>query len=342
MNTSFFYSLPKIELHNHLEGTITPQTFHVLAKKNDSESMYAQSIEECQKLYEFSSFQGFLYSFSKVNSFIKQSTDLDIIIQNTVIKSKEENYRYVEYFISLDTFMKKGMSLIELLDRLKSLRKHYSNYHFIIGGFIIDFVRNYGPTSASNLLDDLIPVIDDYRDVILGISIGGDEIHFPAPPFKELFSKARALGLKTTAHAGEANGPESIWDTILTLKTDRIGHGLRSYESLDLLKHFRVTQTHVEMCPTSNVKTGLISSLQHHPLQTYLNQGFNFSINTDDSGFFNTSLSSELESCVKLFGFTELDLQQCILNAARSSFYDSFLQKELTENLQIELDKILS
>ena len=148
MNTSFFYSLPKIELHNHLEGTITPQTFHVLAKKNDSESMYAQSIEECQKLYEFSSFQGFLYSFSKVNSFIKQSTDLDIIIQNTVIKSKEENYRYVEYFISLDTFMKKGMSLIELLDRLKSLRKHYSNYHFIIGGFIIDFVRNYGPTSA--------------------------------------------------------------------------------------------------------------------------------------------------------------------------------------------------
>lgn len=340
MQRSVFQSIPKVELHTHLEGTITPQTFHELAKKNESESIFANSFEECQKLYQFQDFEGFLNSFFKVTKAIREVSDLDIILKHTVETSKKEHYRYVEYFISIDTFLKKGMSLIEILDRLHSLQKQYSTKEYKIGGFIIDFVRNYGPDNATLLMEDLLQILDDYRDTILGISIGGDELHYPAPVFKPLFDKARSLGLKTTAHAGEAAGPESVWDTILNLKTDRIGHGLCVHESSDLIKHFRVTQTHLEICPTSNFKTGLITSLNVHPVQKYLVAGLNFSINTDDSGFFNTSLSSEFEICKELFSFEDSDFKQIILNAARGCFLDTLEQKELLYDLQFQLDKI--
>ena len=183
MDSTFFSSLPKIEIHNHLEGTITPRTLQKLAKKHVSESTLARSLQECQKLYEFTSFTGFLNTFSKVNSFIQEVSDLDNIIQNSFENLQRENYRYIEYFISIDTFLKKGMSLSEILDRLKAITKRYSTKNIRIGGFIIDFVRNYGPDNAIQILNDLKPILDDYRDILLGVSIGGDEINFPAPAF---------------------------------------------------------------------------------------------------------------------------------------------------------------
>ena len=339
MDNSFFRSLPKVEIHNHLEGTITPTTLHELAKKNRSESIYAQSLIECQKVFEFIDFPGFLNSFAKVNSFVKNTSDLDIILHNVLSNLKYENYRYAEFFISLDTFVKKDMGLVELLDRLQMLRKKYSSKDFVIGGFIIDFVRNYGPENANQLLDEITPILDSYRDTIIGISIGGDELNFPALSFGDLFHRARKLRLKTTAHAGEATGPESIWDTILNLKTDRIGHGLHIHESMDLIKHFRATQTPIEICPTSNVKTGLIDTLAKHPIQYYQTNGLNISINTDDAGFFNSSLSNELESCAKLFNFEMDDIKQFILNAAHSCFYDPFLKRELIEDLKYQFER---
>lgn len=340
---SFFQTFPKVEIHSHLEGSINPATLHVLAKKNVSESEYAQSLAKCENLFSFTDFPGFLHAFSKANTFILDPSDIETIIKNSVDLLKQENYLYIEYFISLDTFLKKNMSLIEILDQLRTSKKRFSTDKFTIGGFIIDFVRNYGPTSALTILNDLVPILDDYRDVILGISIGGDEFNFPASPFREVFEMARSvkMRLKTTAHAGESTNAESVWDTILNLKTDRIGHGLRSYESDDLIKHLRATQTPLEVCPTSNVRTGLISSVNEHPIREYFNKGVNVTINTDDPGFFNNSLSSELQQLHQVFDFTNEEINGIILNAAESCFLDEISKKELVETLKIQLDNFL-
>lgn len=340
MDTSIFRSLPKVELHHHLEGSITPETLHELAKKNVSESLYAQSLEECNKLYSFTNFDGFLNAFAQTNSYIQNVQDLDTIIGNSVSSLRNENYRYIEYFISIDTFMKKNMPLTEILDQLRLNLKKYSSKKFRIGGFIIDFVRNYGPESATHILDELLPIIDDYRDIILGISIGGDEVNYPAPVFKDVFERARNAELNTTAHAGEADHAQSIWDTIFNLKTDRIGHGLHIHESKELISHFKATQTPVEICPTSNLKTGLISELKNHPLPMYYTQGLNVTINTDDPGFFHNSLTTELEQCTSLFELDLFDIKQLILNAAKSCFYNIFDRNELIGELKIDLDKI--
>lgn len=342
MESSFFYSLPKVEIHNHLEGTITPTTLHQLAKKNSSESLLAESIEECEKLYEFNDFMGFLKAFAKINTFIRNSSDFDILFQNNIQSLAKENYRYVEYFLSIDTFVKKNIPLIEILDRVKTNIKKLSSNNLHIGGIIIDFVRNYGPNNALKILQELKPIIDDYQDILLGISIGGDEVHFPASAFSKVFEIARELSLKTTAHAGEAAGYQSVWDTIFDLKTDRIGHGLHVYESNDLIKHLRATQTPLEVCPTSNFRTGLITGLQNHPLKDYYVNGLNITLNTDDPGFFGNSLSKEFELCANLFQFDAFDIKQLLLNAAESCFYEEFSKKELIEDLKSELERIES
>lgn len=344
MDTSIYLSLPKVELHHHLEGSITPETLHALAKKNLSESPFAQSLETCQQLYSFTKFTGFLRAFNQANSFIQNAKDLDLIIERSVTSLQQENYRYIEYFISIDTFMKKGMSLIEILDRLRFNIKRYSTKKFRIGGFIIDFVRNYGPSNAIIIFNELLSILDDYRDVIIGISIdsgGENEINFPSTVFKDLFETARNAELNTTAHAGEIDHAQSIWDTIFNLKTDRIGHGLHIYESTDLIKHFKVTQTPIEICPTSNLKTGLVTNLKDHPLPMYYTQGLNITINTDDPGFFHTTLSKELEYCTSLFDLDLFEIKQLIMSAAKSCFYNTFDKNELIEELKIDLDKFL-
>ena len=337
---SFFQSLPKVEIHTHLEGSITPSTLQMLAQKNVPESSFAKSLDTCTDLYMFTNFAGFLKAFSITNSFIKESSDIDILVRNAVESFKHEHYMYVEFFISIDTFLKKGIPLLDLLEQLRASQKRYSNSDFIIGGFIIDFVRNYGPVSALAILEELTPILESYRDVILGVSIGGDEHNFPAPPFREVFENARRLRLKTTAHAGEdTDSPDSIWNTILNLKTDRIGHGLKTKDSLDLIKHFRATQTPLEICPTSNIKTGLISSFQEHPIRNFFNNGLFVTINTDDPGFFQNSLSSEFKQLHEVFNFSHEDLSTIVLNAAQSCFLEELSKKELIENLKIRLDK---
>lgn len=337
---SFFLPLPKVEIHSHLEGSITPITLYELAHKNNRESEFGQSLKACENLYKFTNFDGFLNSFSKANNFIKNSSDFDVILKNSVELLKKENYMYIEYFISMDTFIKKNIPLTALLDQLRECKKRYSNQDFMIGGFIIDFVRNYGPNNALAILYDLQPILDDYRDVILGISIGGDETNFPATPFREVFEKARSvkMRLKTTAHAGESTNAQSVWDTILNLRTDRIGHGLRSHESDDLIKHLRATQTPLEICPTSNLKTGLIKSLDQHPIRDYFDNGVYVTVNTDDPGFFNNSLSGELQLLQETFNFSNEELNAIILNAAKSCFLNELSKKELLEKLKIRLE----
>lgn len=332
-------SLPKVEIHNHLEGTISPETFFKLSKKHQLEG-FSDSLEKCNSNYNYTDFQGFLQAFAWVNSSIQEISDFRIIINDYLERIKNENYKYVEFFLSVDTFLKKGFSLPAILDKVKEEFKRFSTNKFIVGGIIIDFVRSYGPKNAEHVFSELKPILDDYKDFVLGVSIGGDEKNYPAPLFKSLFDEAKLLGLHTTAHAGEVMDAKSIWDTIMTLKTDRIGHGINSINSNDLLRHLKATQTPLEICPTSNIKTGSVSPpMKNHPIRRLYDAGVNVTINTDDSGFFSTSLSNELHICQQKFGFTIDEIKQMTIQACKASFLPQMDKLELVSNTAIELDR---
>lgn len=326
---SWIQNTPKVELHCHLEGTVTPAILRQLVKSHEPENDLASSIEACEKLYSFNDFKGFLKSFSIMYQYIRTPADLELIVSNLDLS----DHLYIELLYSPDPLITRGYSFPEILEVLK--QKLIAKKQPKDVGIILDFVRNNGQDKILQLLEQLGDCLADYQPLVRGISIGGDEVRYPAKLFKKVFNKARDLGLHTSAHAGEAVGPESIWEAIFTLKTERIGHGLTAFKSPELIRHFRASQTHIEVSPMSNVCTGLIADIQSHPIGHYFTQGMNVSINTDDPGFFGTTLSEEYIVVSQAFNFTRHDIEQLLYNAAQASFQEYFDRLALSDRLRM-------
>ena len=162
-------------------------------------------------------------------------------------------------------------------------------------------MRDRGVEHAGNLLERM----GEVRKLgVIGIGIGGFEPGFPPELFATTFERARALGFRTTAHAGEAAGAASVWGAVRALRVDRVGHATRAAEDPELVKHLAATRIPLELCPLSNVRTGVITSVEAHPLRQYFDAGIPVSLNTDDPLFFGNSLAMELESAQRAHRFT--------------------------------------
>jgi adenosine deaminase len=148
----------------------------------------------------------------------------------------------------------------------------------------VDVVRDQGPLGAGRTLEEVSEVAGEAG--IIGIGIGGSEQLFPPEPFAPVYARARALGLRTTAHAGEVAGPESAWGAIRALRVDRVDHGLRAVEDPALVEYLVAHRLSVTSCPGSNVATGAVASLEAHPIRRLLDAGTVVSIGTDDPAMF--------------------------------------------------------
>jgi adenosine deaminase len=155
---------------------------------------------------------------------------------------------------------------------------------------------------------------------IVGIGIGGSEHDFPPEPYREVYQEARKLGLRTTAHAGEAAGPESIWGALRALEVDRIGHGTRAVEDPALVDHLREKRIPIEMCPISNLRTGVVSEVARHPLRAFFDRGLLVSVNTDDPRMFGTSLEAEYLALAEHQGFRLDEIRRLVENAIDSTW----------------------
>jgi aminodeoxyfutalosine deaminase len=163
-----------------------------------------------------------------------------------------------------------------------------------------------------------------YRDrKVIAIGIGGDEVKGPPELFREQYAYAADHGLRLTVHAGENAGPESIWGA-LNLGAERIGHGLTAIQDQELIEELVQRQIPVEICLTSNLKTGCCGKISDHPVRRYFDQGLMLTLNTDDPAMFQTSLTREYELAQTEFGFTDEHLREL----ARNSFEASFLPAE--------------
>jgi adenosine deaminase len=178
--------------------------------------------------------------------------------------------------------------------------------------------------------------VKDYG--IIGIGLGGAEKEYPPELFKDIYEKARDFGFKTTAHAGEAAGAESIWGAVLELKVDRIGHGTRAIEDPKLLEYLADNQIPVELCPLSNLKTKVISTITEHPLKTFIDMGIPVSINTDDPKMFGNSLSEEYRALRDNFNFSAEAINDLIINSIQTTWLDEkekeILSKEFKDLLR--------
>jgi adenosine deaminase len=326
---TWYSILPKIELHVHLEGAIPHGALFDLIQKYGGDPSIPD-LTALERRFEYKDFTQFIEAWSWKNRFLREYEDFSHIAELTAREMANQNIRYAEMFFSPSLFSRHGLEVQELTH---AVRIGLSKITEIEISLIADLVRDYGPESEMTTLERLNDV---KGDGVIGIGLGGSEHEFPPEPFKSLFEEARLMDFHVTAHAGEASGPESIWGAIRHLHVDRIGHGARAREDPELLDYLQEHRTPLELCPVSNVCTGVVSSIAEHPIREYFERGLIISVNTDDPIMFGTTLDKEYELLVQECGFTRQEICQLILLGIESSWLPEERKKSLAASFEKE------
>ncbi len=214
-----------------------------------------------------------------------------------------QNIVYAEAFYSPGDFASCGLQPQRLTEAIR--RGLAQQNAAVTVSLVADLVRNYGPERGLRWLRE----IDEVKHLgVVGIGIGGSEQAFPPEPYAAVYREARERGFRTSAHAGEAAGPESVWGALRWLEVDRIGHGTRAIEDAQLVALLAERRVPIEACPISNLRTGVVPSLDRHPIKSLFDAGVVVTVNTDDPKMFNTSLEDEYEALATSLGFTWTEL----------------------------------
>src|SRR6267378_6133146 len=315
--SSFIRTLPKAELHLHLEGSIEPSTMVELRQRHGIEGA---SLAEVDQLYNYSDFAGFLMAFKDVTAHLQTPEDYELITYRLMERLKSQNVLHAEVFVSVGVCLWRKQDFGAIFEGLEHGRQRGEKDFGVSLLWIFDAVRQFGAEKAQSVLDLAIQFRD--RNVV-AFGIGGDERAGPPEWFAGVYPRAAEHGLHLTAHAGENAGRESIWGA-LNLKAERIGHGLTAAQDPELIEELAESQVPIEICVTSNLRTGCCTELAQHPVRRYFDQGLMLTLNTDDPVMFRTSLVEEYALVQEAFGFTDEHLREL----ARNSFEASFLPPE--------------
>ena len=315
-SAAFVLSLPKAELHLHLEGSIAIPTVLELMKRHGQPGV-ASNVE---RLYRSEGFESFLMAFKEVTGLLRTPEDYELITYRLMEKLKSENILHAEVYVSVGVCLWRKQDFDAIFEGLEKGRQRGERDFGISLLWIFDAVRQFGAEAATQVFEIAVK----YRDRhVVAVGIGGDEQKGPPELFRDAYGYAAANGLRLTAHAGESAGSESIWGA-LNLQAERIGHGLTAVQDPELVEELATRQIPVEICLTSNVRTGCCASLPEHPVRDYFDRGVMITLNSDDPAMFNTSLTREYQLAQNTFGFTDEHIREL----ARNSFEASFLPAE--------------
>ena len=328
MASSFIESLPKAELHLHLEGSVAPETLVELRRRHSKPS----TVAEAEALYQYKDFLGFLMAFKTLTEDLQTPEDYELITYRMMQQLKAENVLHAEVYVSVGVCLWRKQDFDAIFEGLERGRGRGEKDFGVSLLWIFDAVRQFGAEEAQKVFE----LAAKYRDRnVVGIGIGGDELKAPPEMFRDQYAYAASQGLRLTAHAGESAGPESIWGA-LNLGAERIGHGLTAAQDPELIEELAQRQVPIEICVTSNLRTGCCLQMQDHPVRKYFEQGLMITLNSDDPAMFATSLTHEYELAQSEFGFSDEHLREL----ARNSFEASFLPAEKKVALLNMLDSV--
>jgi adenosine deaminase len=325
----WFERLPKVELHLHLEGTIPYDALWKLVQKYGGDASVS-SKEMLKRRFEYRDFPHFIETWVWKNQFLREYEDFTFIAAAVARDLVTQNVRYAEVFYSPPDFVRHGLKTQRLTE---AIRKGLEAVEGIEVALVADLVRDFGPERAAVTLAEVKEV---QQLGVVGVGIGGSEQEFPPEAFEAVFARARKLGFRTSAHAGEAAGPESVWGAIRSLKVNRIGHGTRAEEDPKLVEYLVKHGIPLEMCPMSNVRTGVVESYEKHPVRRYFERGVALSINTDDPKMFDTSLAQEYVLLVEKQGFTLAEIKELILGSIEMSWMSEDKKRQMTEAFRVD------
>jgi adenosine deaminase len=332
--------IPKAENHVHLEGAVKPELILRFAKRNNVQLPFSD--EEGAKKYIIDNTQSldtFINVFNVVNSVLRTEIDFYELVMEFAKDAQKENIIYREAMFNYAVHATKAISLETIMKglsdaRVDALRKY---------GVDICYIAELDRSKNSEWTCDFIRKISKYKETAPVVAVGwalglegAEDKNYKAKEFGEAFALATELGFRKTAHCGEAQGPESVWEVLEHLDIDRIDHGVRASEDEELVKVLAEKDILLAICPSTNIMINLYPDFAHHPLKYFRDSGVAVSVSTDDPGFILDDLTNEYMKVVVALDFTETDVIDLIKNSFKYSFtgtkYLASVDKWLDEN----------
>ncbi|HXM96861.1 MAG TPA: adenosine deaminase [Candidatus Dormibacteraeota bacterium] len=319
MHSPRIASLPKAELHLHLEGSVRPAIVAALAARHG----ISVTEEEVRQRYNYADFAGFINAFKWVTSLLRDPQDYALIAQDLAEQLLAQNVIYAEVTLSIGVMQLRHQQVEANFEAILAATAPYLAQGLRFN-WIFDAVRQFGPGPA-------MQVVEAARSVnnksIVAFGIGGDELSVPSEEFRAVYDRAAENGFHRLIHAGETGGPEKIREAIEILGVERIGHGIAAIHDPALMDLLASRQIPLEICPTSNLCTGALArqlhqshaTLRDHPLAKLFRHGIPILISTDDPAMFHTTLSGEYERAQDM-GLTEEELARLVGLSFNHSF----------------------
>jgi aminodeoxyfutalosine deaminase len=333
--SSFIAGLPKAELHVHHVGSASPAIVSELAMRHPG--AVPVDTEELRRFFEFRDFAHFVEVYLAVVALIRTDADVRYLTYEVARElATTQQVRYAEltctpYTSVLPDDPDHGIPIEAYTEAIEDARLAAERDFGIVLRWIYDIPGESGMPAA----DATLSFATNHRvDALVGFGLGGPEIGVSRPQFKPHFDAARRVGLRSVPHAGESTGPQTVWDAIRVLGAERIGHGTSAAQDPKLLEHLAKHGIPLEVCPSSNVATRAVASLDEHPIQAFLDAGVTVTVNSDDPSMFGTSLNQEYEIAARL-----LDLDAAgVAELARAGVRASFAPDDLKAAMLAEID----
>ncbi len=327
---NFIQSLPKAELHLHIEGTLEPELLFQLADRNKIALPY-QSIEAVHQAYNFQDLQSFLDVFYAGSQVLLHEQDFYDLTWAYLQKAKQQNVCHTEIFFDPQTHTKRGIAFEVIIKGISQALQDAERRLNLSTGLIMCFLRDLSAESAMQTLEAALP----YRDLLLGVGLDSAEKNHPPRKFTTVFETARNHGFLTVAHAGEEGPPEYIWQALDLLKVSRIDHGVRCLEDDRLVERLALEKIPLTVCPLSNFKLQVVKSMAEHPLKKMLAKGLCVTVNSDDPAYFGGYVNENFLAVSEALDLSQNDVYQL----AKNSFLASALPTKHRHKFIGELDE---
>jgi aminodeoxyfutalosine deaminase len=326
---AFIAGLPKAELHVHHVGSASPRIVAELAARHPGSRVPADP-EALADYFTFRDFAHFIEVYLSVVELIREPEDVRLLTYEVARDMARQNIRYAELTLTPYSSVRRGIPDVAFVEAVEDARTAAERELGVVLRWCFDIPGEAGLASAeetARIALDLAP------EGLVSFGLGGPEIGVPRGQFKPYFDRARAAGLRSVPHAGETTGPESIWDSLELLGAERIGHGTTAVRDPRLLAHLAERRIPLEVCPTSNIATRAVPTLEEHPIRRMVEAGVLVTVNSDDPPMFGTDLNTEYAVAARLLGLDAAGVAGLARNAVEASFMTGPAKARLTAEI---------
>jgi len=310
----FVRSLPKAELHLHIEGSLEPEMLFAMAKKHAVKLRFS-SVEAIRKAYDFRDLQSFLDIYYEGAAVLRDADDFRSLALAYLKRARADGVVHAEIFCDPQTHTERGVPMKTVLEGIASGLAQGERQLGISSRLIVCFLRHLSEQEAVSTLNEALP----FRSLFHGVGLDSSEKGHPPSKFQRVFERARAEGLVPVAHAGEEGPPEYIEEALELLEAVRIDHGVRCLEKPALVERLRVLGTPLTVCPLSNVKLRVFKRLEDHNLKKLLDAGLCVTVNSDDPAYFGGYVLENYLASAKALGLGRADLARLCANSISAS-----------------------